>query len=289
MPKVSVLISVYQSEKYVEECLKSLLNQTYKDYEIIIIEDPPYDNTKNIINIINNKKILYIRNENKLGLSKTRNKCVANSSGKYLFFTDDDCTVKNDWLEEGIKTFENNDCLGVEGLPHYVSPDYKTTISDKVYIGRSKKGGNYMTMNIAYKSELFTKIDGFDERLDAFEDRDLALRALKIGKIPFNPKMIVYHQKITLTPKEFIKTAKRIKDRVVMFKKHKEKPRSLWRIIRPKNLLTIFFPPLILTSFFTYRYKTREDFILLPCLYVRAVYERIILWKTSFKERVFFI
>ena len=71
-----------------------------------------------------------------------------------------------------------------------------------------------MTGNIAYRKESIDKIGGFDERLTYFEDRDLAFRIMKNGEICFNPEMIVYHQRTVLTPKEFVKRAHSIKNRV---------------------------------------------------------------------------
>jgi glycosyltransferase involved in cell wall biosynthesis len=284
-----VLISSYKSDKYIEKCLKSLLNQTYDNYEIIIIEDPPYDNTSNIIMNINSNKIKYIRNPIKLGLTKTRNKCIMESKGNYIFFTDDDCYVENNWIEEGLNTFRKIKCLGVEGKSYYVSPEYEPTFSDGVYVRKTEKGGNYMTMNIAYKRELFELIGNFDEKLDFFEDRDLAIRTLQISNIHFNPNMVVYHQKITLSPTIFIKTAKRIKNRVILFKKYNEKPKSIWRVVRPLNLLILVFPPLLLSYLLLYKFNVKEDYILLPFIWFKVIYERLILWSTSLKENVFLI
>lgn len=95
MIKVSIIVPVYNVEKYVERCLDSIINQTYKNIEIIIINDGSIDNSEDKIKpyLVNNKLIKYIFKENG-GLSSARNKGIDVSSGEYLLFIDSD-----DWIE----------------------------------------------------------------------------------------------------------------------------------------------------------------------------------------------
>lgn len=282
---VTVALTVYNAEKYIYSCIESLLSQTFKNFEIVIVEDPPFDQTKNIIHKFNDKRIRYFRNQKHLGLSKSRNISVKLAKGNYIFFTDDDCIAAKDWIEQGLKTFHNLDCIGVEGKIYYVNENYKPTFSDGTYIRHVKKGGGYHTINIAYKKSIIKGLGGFDERYTYLEDRDLGLRAKELGKIIYNPYMLIYHQKITLTPKQFIKTSKRIRNRVLLYKKFGVRA----RIVNPKNLLILIFPPLIFGSFFTRRYRTKEDFILFPYIYIKVFFERLNLWDMCIKERVFLI
>jgi GT2 family glycosyltransferase len=264
-----------------------LLDQTFKDFEIIIVEDPPFDRTKHIINTFEEKKIRYIRNQKHLGISKSRNRCVELAEGNYIFFTDADCIVSKNWIEEGQKCFREQDCIGVEGKTYYVSEEYKPTYSD--HIIENKNGGQFMTCNMAYKKSVFDRIGGFDKRYTYLEDRDLAMRAIKLGRICFNPKMIVYHQKTTLTPKQFVQNGKRLRNRVLLYKKFKDKPNFIWRIVDPLDLIAMIFPPLTFGSFFRNRYRTKEDFDLFPFIYVRIIYERLNFWDMCARERVFLI
>jgi GT2 family glycosyltransferase len=146
-----------------------------------------------------------------------------------------------------------------------------------------------MTCNIAYKKKTLEKIGGFDERFNYLEDRDLALKAIKQGKIRFNPRMIVYHQKKTAKPKQFVRTGRTIRNRVLLYKKFKDKPYFIWRIIYPKDLVAIMFPPLTFTSLFRNVYKTKEDFALFPFIYIKLFYERLNFWDMCIRERVFLI
>ena len=100
MPKVSIIVPVYNVEKYIDRCLKSLLNQTLQDIEIIIINDGSIDGSKQIIErYINNKKIKYFEKQNG-GLSSARNLGLKNASGEYVAFLDSDDYVENKMYEE---------------------------------------------------------------------------------------------------------------------------------------------------------------------------------------------
>jgi GT2 family glycosyltransferase len=284
---VTIAIAVHKSEKYISACIRSLLAQTIKGFEILIVEDPPFDRTKRIIDTIEDQRIRYFGNQKKLGISRSRNECVRRARGKYIFFTDGDCVVSDDWVEAGLKCFLRPECIGVEGKTYYVSERYEPTYSDRVI--ENLYGGKFMTCNIAYKRDTIEEIGGFDERYTYFEDRDIALRAMKRGKICFNSKMLVYHRKNTLTPMQFVKQAWRTGNRVLLYKKFGERAFLTWRIVCPLNLMATIFPPLTLGSLFRNKYKSKEDFRLIPFNYLRLVYERLGIWNMCAKERVFLI
>lgn len=284
---VTIAMAVYNSEDFIGSCITSILAQTISNFEVLVVEDPPFDRTEKIIGSIKDKRIRYIRNPIKLGLSGSRNKGLELANGKYIFFTDDDCVVSPNWIEQGLISIQETDCIGVEGKTYYVSEKYVPTMSDNVV--ENKTGGQYPTCNIVYKKNVLNEIGGFDERYTYMEDRDLALRAKKLGRIRFNPNMIVYHQKKNFTPREFVQTAKEARNRVLLHKKLHDRTFFLWRILYPMNLVGIFFPPLIISSFFSTRYKTKEDFALFPFIYVRLIYERLNFWNMCAKERVFLI
>lgn len=73
LPLVSVIMPVYNSEKYLNEAIQSILNQTYENIELIIIDDCSTDFSKEIIKNINSEKINLIKNEKNMGVSFTRN------------------------------------------------------------------------------------------------------------------------------------------------------------------------------------------------------------------------
>jgi GT2 family glycosyltransferase len=276
-------------DKYISDCITSLLNQSFDDFEIVIVDDLSSDNTQKNIETFDDKRIRYYRNTKLLGLSRSRNECVKYAKSEYVFFTDADCKVSENWLKEGLQCLKVQGTVGVEGKTFYVSEEYKPTRSESVM--ENKSGGKFLTCNIAYTKKVLERVGGFDERFTYNEDIDLALRIGKYGRIIFNPKMIVYHQKRNFSRNQFLKSGKRIRNRVLLYKKYGERPRSLFlgKIIYPSNLAKIIFPPLIFGSLLVNKYRTSEDFRIFPFLYVRLVYERLSFWDMCVRERVFLI
>lgn len=110
MIKFSVIIPVYNVEKYIEECLISVLNQTLKEIEIICIDDGSTDDTLRILNNLKEEdsRICIISQENK-GLSSARNQGILKSKGQYIFYLDSDDKLELDALEKIYSVFSVND------------------------------------------------------------------------------------------------------------------------------------------------------------------------------------
>ena len=95
---ITVIINVYNCEKYIEKCLDSIINQTYNNLEILIINDGSTDNTLKICEKYKDKRIKIITTPN-LGLSFSRNIGIDNSNGEYLYFVDADDFIEKDTIE----------------------------------------------------------------------------------------------------------------------------------------------------------------------------------------------
>ncbi|MEP9410713.1 MAG: glycosyltransferase family 2 protein [Candidatus Brocadia sp.] len=98
MPKVSVVIPTYNRPEFLSSAIASVLNQTFQDFEIIVVDDGSKDNTPEVVNRLNNKKIKYIRNEINKGEAGARNTGIMNSNSEYIAFLDDD----DEWLPEKL-------------------------------------------------------------------------------------------------------------------------------------------------------------------------------------------
>ncbi len=99
MKNVSIIIPAYNAEKYIEKCLDSLLSQTLKEIEIIVINDGSKDNTESIIKSYSDKRIKYYKNTNH-GIGYTRNFGIDKATGKYIMFLDSDDYVEKNICEE---------------------------------------------------------------------------------------------------------------------------------------------------------------------------------------------
>jgi glycosyltransferase involved in cell wall biosynthesis len=95
---ISIIINVYNGEKYINKCLDSVINQTYKNIEILIINDGSTDNTLKICKSYKDKRIRIITTPNE-GLSISRNTGISNAKGKYIYFIDVDDYIEKDTIE----------------------------------------------------------------------------------------------------------------------------------------------------------------------------------------------
>lgn len=107
-PKVTVFIALYNAENYIKETIESVLNQTYTDYEILIINDGSTDNSVEVVKQFDDSRIRLLHNEKNSGERFTRDRALTEAKGKYIAVLDaDDITVANR-LELQINFLENN-------------------------------------------------------------------------------------------------------------------------------------------------------------------------------------
>ena len=115
MPKVSIIVPIYNVEGYIEKCLETLVNQTLEDIEIILVNDGSTDNSELIAKRFFEKypeKIVYLEKENG-GLSDARNYGIPYSKGEYIAFLDSDDYVEKNMYEEmyELAKRENSDMV----------------------------------------------------------------------------------------------------------------------------------------------------------------------------------
>lgn len=96
---ISIVVPVYNTEEYLKKCIDSILNQTYKNFEIIIINDCSKGNADEIIKSYKDKRIKYIKNKTNMGIGYNRNLGITKSKGDYICFIDSDDYIKEDFLE----------------------------------------------------------------------------------------------------------------------------------------------------------------------------------------------
>ena len=104
MPKFSIIIPVYNVEKYIKKCLDSIFEQSFKDYEVIVVNDGTKDNSMDIVKEYNVKII----NQKNQGLSEARNSGAKKATGEYLIFIDSDDYIDKDLLKEINKSLKND-------------------------------------------------------------------------------------------------------------------------------------------------------------------------------------
>ncbi len=194
MPKVSVIVPVYNVEKYIEKCLDSLVNQTLEDIEIIIVNDGSKDDSVKIINkyLSKYKNIVYVEKQNG-GLSDARNYGMKYAKGDYIAFLDSD-----DYVDETIyekmynKAIEENADF-VECDFYWVYPDKKK--EDVGYIYKNKKEMLTYARVVAWNKLIKREIikEKFPLKLN-YEDVEFFYKLIpNINKFSFVKEPLIYY------------------------------------------------------------------------------------------------
>ncbi len=158
-PLVSICVPTYNGDKYLLECLESCVNQSFKDYEIIICDDASSDNTISIIEsyAVKNSFIKFTKNEKKLGLVVNWNKCLELSSGTWIKYVFQDDYITNDCLQKFIDQIDEQTQLIVCKrhfiLPEKANEDYKNYYNNEVRTleNTSLHKGNIFSPNLISK------------------------------------------------------------------------------------------------------------------------------------------
>jgi len=206
--KVSLIIPVFNEEKYITLCLESLEKQIEKPNEIIIVDNNCTDNTINIVKKY--KKILPIKivKEKKKGVVFARNRGFSKAKGDILARCDADSILPKNWIKKIKENFSKNKIDGLTGPIIFYDFLLKTSFFSKIYLLLMKilqKGETLLGPNMAISKKIWEKIKKevcFDEK-NIHEDIDLSLHILKNnGKIIYDFNLIVYasSRRIVKTP-----------------------------------------------------------------------------------------
>ena len=137
---VSVIVPVYNAEKYIEKCVMSILSQTYGDIEVLLIDDGSTDQSGHIIDNIakTDSRISVLHTENR-GVAKARNCGIAQSKGEYIAFLDSDDQMDAHFIEKAISAIKDSDYVSCafktfDENSELALIDYMTTFSDSVSI-----------------------------------------------------------------------------------------------------------------------------------------------------------
>lgn len=128
MVKISACLPVYKTEeKYLRECIESILGQTFQDFELLILDDCPEQPVKSIVESYHDKRIRYMQNTENLGISKTRNKLIEMARGEYLAVVDHDDVSLPERFEKEAAYLDKHPETGV------VSCFYKEITKQKIH------------------------------------------------------------------------------------------------------------------------------------------------------------
>jgi len=211
MAKVSIIVPIYNAEKVLSRCIDSILNQSYKNLEIILINDGSKDKSIDIIREYEklDSRIKVINNSNK-GVSETRNIGVSQATGEYIQFIDSDDYIELDMIEKTIKLIEKEDADCVitglfldivtdKGIDSAIQTFEKSICKDKKSIAQNvlkRLNGTYINspVNKLYKKSIITNNNiKMDKNIDLGEDLIFNLEYMKFCNCVVFSEETYYH------------------------------------------------------------------------------------------------
>lgn len=188
--RISVIVPTYNEGKTIGRCLEALRNQTFKDYEIVVVDGHSKDNTVEIAKKYADK-ILF--DEGK-GAGAARNLGVRAVDSEIVAFVDGDTIVPENWMETVDRAFKK----GIVGVGGPLFPEGGGLLDKLVFslcadlirrMSSAIGSHQFSGANCAYSREAFLKAGGFREDLDMLDDADLSMRMKKFGREKFEPKL----------------------------------------------------------------------------------------------------
>lgn len=244
-PKVSVIIPTYNRADLLPRTIESVLNQTFKNFELIIVDDGSTDNTEEVVKEFQERdeRVRYIWQENSGGAAKPKNNGIKNSRGDYIAILDSDDEWLPDKLVKQLELFESSshpelgfvDCNALmvdeKSGKHweYRIPPYKNVL--KEILARDYMGSG---SGIMYKKSVFDTIGLFDENLKRGQDWEIRIRiAQKYGFDCVDEplyKYYVHSENLSST----LRKGEKVKDLEYVFNKYKKYYEQNYKICSTK-------------------------------------------------------
>jgi glycosyltransferase involved in cell wall biosynthesis len=183
-PEISVIMSVYNGEKYLRDAIESILNQTFTDFEFIIVNDGSTDTSFEIIKSYNDERIKIINNEKNIGLTKSLNKALKVARGEYIARQDaDDISLPNRF-EEQLKYLEKHPEVALLGTSvSHIEENGKITGKNILLANPSiddfLKDNLFKHGSTMFKKEIVNKLGGYNDLFKYAQDYELWLRIAK--------------------------------------------------------------------------------------------------------------
>lgn len=204
---ISIIIPVYNSEKYIERCIESVLNQTYQNIEIVIVNDGSIDSSEALIEkYLDKDKRIIIINQKNCGVSAARNNGIKKSSGKYITFIDSDDYYEDDAIETLYNCIKKTNCDLVRGN-YRVIKNKKVIEEGNVVPGKindfydlynkifDNSIPSYSVLLLIKKDFIFNNNIFFDENIAMMEDTIFYINILsKYPNIYFDNKIIYNYE-----------------------------------------------------------------------------------------------
>jgi glycosyltransferase involved in cell wall biosynthesis len=193
---ITVLMTTYNCRQYIPQAIKSVLNQTYKNFELLIIDDGSTDSTQQIVKRVNDEKIRYIKS-NRIGRSSALNLGLKEARYDLISFCDADDIIHPHKIEKQLKLCKNENELIFTDSAFFINDKilYKLRIQNDLNIIKRKVAlHGHLGPSVLFNRKFILENGGFNSELLAFEDYDLWLRILNKSKIIIVPEVLYFQR-----------------------------------------------------------------------------------------------
>jgi len=202
-PTVSVIIPTYNRAHLIGRAIQSVLNQTYQDFEIIVVDDGSTDNTKEIVKSLDDKRIRYIRHKENKGGGAARNTGIKAAIGEYIAFLDSDDEWLPEKLECQMKVFKNagsevgvvyTGFIYIDELGEYTNGQHIPEKRGWIYEDILVENCVGTASTVLVKRKCFEKAGLFDENLPSCQDWEMWIRLAREHQFDFiEDPLVKYH------------------------------------------------------------------------------------------------
>ena len=186
-PRISVIMSVYNSKKYLGEAIEGILNQSFTDFEFIIVNDGSTDGSLRIIQSYHDGRIRLINNRTNIGLTKSLNKAIKQARGEYIARQDaDDISLPNRF-EEQISYFEQHTETALLGSSIYIIGGDGKIFGKRIVLANPSKSlvkaNQFSHGSTMFRRKIVRELGGYNELFRYGQDYDLWLRIAKYNEV----------------------------------------------------------------------------------------------------------
>lgn len=219
---ISIIIPCYNDHQYVEQAVNSAINQTYKNKEIIVVDDGSDKKTKEVLRNLEDKISLLITQDNQ-GQSKARNIGISRAKGQYIVTLDSDDFFEREFCAEALNAFKTIDDTILVSC--YSKLIFENSNED-IYQPSGGNINNVLIKNVAMGSVMFSKeswkhVSGYDEDMrDGFEDWEFYIRLLSNGGQVTIIKQPLFNYRKRLNSTTAIANSKKYELLMYIYRKH---------------------------------------------------------------------
>ena len=199
--KVTILMNCFNAEKYIKSSIQSVLNQTYKNWKLIVWDDASTDKTLKIVKSFKSRKIKIYKNKKNLGLGKSRLLAEKKIKTKYVAILDADDKFTKNKLSILIKYFIKDKSLGLIASDYFLIDRLGKILKKPLLILDNKNllknfcENNYFKhSSIMYNKHIAKKLGGYSKKLKYSQDYDLTIRMMRYSKARYIKQKLAYYR-----------------------------------------------------------------------------------------------